>query len=191
MDNPQNPVSSWTESERRDLELLGADEIGRNTAVFRNVIETNSSGFAKGGIKFEGGDGETLIINIKKSSENERMDMGSGTHTLMDEPYDGPMGTIHTYPAKPMSDRGYSTSVSAPSYTATSNTYQVRHDDGSRVRAPYSIHSQYWGDFKEDLHEFINNLGVTKSISMQDRYKKVSDRKKLATTHQDNIDNKF
>ena len=152
MDQTQKPVSSWTESERGDLENLGADEIGRNTAVFRNNIEVNKQGFAKGGIKFEGGDGETLIINVRKYSQNETMSRkGAGIN-------------VPSISSK-MSGRIDGAMVQAPVYTASSNAYKVApSDDGSLVsmKTPMEIVSNNWIDFKQKLDEFINNYGIYK-----------------------------
>ena len=146
LDTPQTPVSSWSDNERKDLEQLGADEIGRNTAVFKNPIEVNKHGFAKGGLSFEGEDGETLVVTLRKYSENEKM-------------------TAVSKPAN--TDRRMSELVQAPYYTATSNTYSSAPTDSGIQRRPgsTSVNSKDWSDFKSKLHVFINNLGWRRYIS--------------------------
>jgi hypothetical protein len=145
LDTPQTPVSSWSDNERKDLEQLGADEIGRNTAVFKNPIEVNKHGFAKGGISFEGEDGETLVVTLRKYSENAKM-------------------TVAAYPGTPMNtDRRMSEIVQAPYYKATSNaSSNAPTDRGDVQKRPVwtTISSKDWSDFKEKLHVFINNLGI-------------------------------
>jgi hypothetical protein len=73
LDEPQNLVA-WTNEEKDDLTRLGVDEIGRNTATFRNVIEVNSHGITKSGdarfaTRLKNYDGETLVVNLKKSKK--------------------------------------------------------------------------------------------------------------------------
>ena len=152
MSQQEMPVSSWTEAEKSDLENLGADEISRNTAVFKNVIEVNKQGFAKGGVKFEGGDGETLIVNVRKYSENtEMLRRGAGI--------DAPSVSSK------IGNRMNRSMVQAPVYTASSNAYKVAPgDDGSLVsmKTPMEIVSNNWIDFKQKLDEFINNYGIYK-----------------------------